>query len=329
MRQPPSRRPFLHATLLGLAALAGRPLLAQMPAEGPPPGGLTPDALRNGALPQGAPQAFTGGAQIQRKWLDVPYAHASRAQQLDIYLPNEGRGPFPVIIAVHGGAFAFGDKADGQLNGPFQAIQRGYGIVSINYRMSGEAPFPAAAHDVLDAIRYIRAHAVGYQLDPHRIALWGGSAGGNLVSWAGAASRQPETRVQAVVDWFGPIDFLQMDEQFQASGLGQPNHSAPDSPESRYLGAALAQVPDRVRAANPASYITPDIPPFLIQHGSLDPMVPTRQSEDFAAAIRRVAGPERVRLDILDGARHGGPQFEAAENIARVLDFLDGMMKRK
>lgn len=268
-----------------------------------------------------------GVPHIIRKWLDIPYANQSSTQRLDIYLPNAGHGPFPVIVAIHGGAFLMGDKADAQLNAPLTGVNLGYAVVSINYRLSGEAIFPAAVLDVQAAIRFLKSNAAKYQLDPERFAAWGGSAGGNLAAWVGAASRTEDTRIHAVVDWFGPIDFLAMDGQFRISGLGRPNHSAIHSPESLYLGYEIAKVPELVKEANPASYLHKDVPPFFIQHGTKDPLVPTEQSVLFADEIRRIAGNERVILEIIEGAGHGGSRFEDPKNLGKVFAFLDKSLK--
>ena len=97
---------------------------------------------------------------IKRKWQDIAYANLSPSQKLDIYLPDEGDGPFPVIVSVHGGAFMFGDKVDGQLTPMLEGLKRGYAVVSINYRLSGEALFPANITDVKAAIRGVKANAV-------------------------------------------------------------------------------------------------------------------------------------------------------------------------
>jgi len=271
---------------------------------------------------------------------DISYAATSPAQRLDLHLPTQGTGPFPVIVQIHGGAFAGGDKADGQLTPVLAALGRGYAVVAINYRLSGEARFPAQIQDVKAAIRWIRANAARLGLDPSRIAVWGNSAGGHLAALAGTSggvaaledlslgNADLSSRVQAVVDWYGPIDFLQMDPQFRASGLGHPDHSAAESPEGRLLGGALADVPDRVAAANPETYVTADDPPFLVQHGTADPLVPTQQSVHFAAALRGVLGEDRVTLGLLEGAGHGGPAFATPQNLALVLDFLDRTLRR-
>lgn len=275
---------------------------------------------------------------IERKFLDIPYASLSQAQKLDIYLPDESEGPFPVIVWIHGGAFMGCDKADLQVLPSLEGLKRGYAIVAINYRMSGEARFPALVHDAKAAVRWIRANARTYHFDPSRIAAWGGSAGAYLALMLGTTvgvnkledltmgnPDQPST-VQAVVDWFGPSDFLKMDEQLEESGL-RPlpgmDHSGADSPESLILGRKITEIPEEVRAANPLTYIQPKAPPFLIQHGTRDATVPVQQSLVAAAALRAVLGDDMVTLELLEEAGHADPRFETGENVARVLDFLD------
>ncbi|MCO5949354.1 alpha/beta hydrolase [Mucilaginibacter flavidus] len=276
---------------------------------------------------------------MKRKYLDLAYASVSPAEKLDIYLPDEGNGPFPVIVSIHGGAFMFGDKGDVQVTPMLTGIKRGYAVVSINYRMSGEAIFPKDINDVKAAIRWIKVNATQYHLNPRKIAAWGGSAGGNLAALAGTSGRIKEledlslgnpdqtSTVQAVVDWFGPINFLQMDEQFKLSGKGNPDHSEANSPESKILGKQITLVPELVRAANPATYITRGNPPFFIEHGKEDQLVPTQQSINFAADLTRVLDDKKVTLTLLDGTRHGGPQFEMPENLEKVFAFLDKYLK--
>lgn len=276
-------------------------------------------------------------AHIRRKMLDVAYAGLSPAQKLDIYWPKEDNSPYPVILSIHGGAFLGGDKGDVQLTPMLEGLTRGYAVVSINYRMSGEALFPALLHDAKAAVRWLRAHAAQLLLDPNRIAAWGGSAGGWQAAMLGVTGGlagledlslgHPEqsSAVQAVVDWFGPTDFLKMDEQLAADGLGPTpgdEHSGPRSPESLLLGAQITTIPARVREANPETYVRPGLPPFLIQHGTRDATVPCRQSVGFAEKLRAALGEERVTLDLLEGAGHGGPEFAAAENLEKVFGFL-------
>jgi acetyl esterase/lipase len=276
---------------------------------------------------------------IKNKWMDMAYASVSPAQKLDIYLPNEGKGPYPVIVSIHGGAFMFGDKADGQLNPMLAGLAHGYAVLSINYRMSGEALFPKNINDVKAAIRWVKANAKKYNFNESKIALWGGSAGGNLAALAGTSGDVKEledmslgnanhsSRVQAVVDWFGPTDFLAMDDQLKETGNGTPDHNEVNSPESRVLGQKITEIPDKVKQANPETYITRDDPPFFIEHGTKDHLVPTQQSVNFARKLEAVLGKEKVTLHLLEGTKHGGPAFETPENLKLVFTFLDAYLK--
>jgi acetyl esterase/lipase len=286
-----------------------------------------------------AQTALVDLSNIKRKWLDIPYANLSLAEKLDIYLPDDGDGPFPVIISIHGGGFMFGDKADEQLNPMLKGLNHGYAIVSINYRMSGEAIFPANINDVKAAIRWVKANAAEYKFSPKRIALWGGSAGANLAALAGTSGDVKEledmsmgnenqsSRVMAVVDWFGPTNFLLMDEQLKETGNGKPDKSEANSMLSKVLGQKITEIPEKVKMANPESYITSDDPPFLIQHGTKDPIVPTQQSVLFYEKLVKVLGKEKVTLHLLEGVQHGGKEFETPENLQIVFSFLDKILK--
>ncbi len=276
---------------------------------------------------------------IKRKYRDIAYATISPAQKLDIYLPETGKGPFPVIVSIHGGAFMIGDKGDIQVRPMLEGLKRGYAVVSINYRMSGEAIFPKDINDVKAAIRWIKANAAKYDLNAKKVAVWGGSAGGNLAALAGTSGGVKEledlslgypeqsSSVQAVVDWFGPINFLEMDSQFQVSKKGIPNHGEADSPESKILGKQISLIPDLVMVSDPETYIRSDNPPFFIEHGKEDQLVPTEQSINFAEKLNKVLGKEKVTLILLEGTRHGGPQFETPENLNKVFAFLDKYLK--
>ena len=288
----------------------------------------------------GIPDADT--AHIGRKAFDLAYATLSEAQKLDIYYPTTG-GSFPVIVWIHGGAFKGGDKRDQQLEPVLKTLARGYAVVSMNYRMSGEATFPALVQDVKAAVRWVRANATAHGFDPSRIAIWGGSAGGYLALMAGVVGALPEfddpalgnadqsAEVQAVVAWFPPADFLTMDAQLEASGFVQTPesaHSGPQSPESLILGRQITLIPDLVREADPATYIRPGLPPFFIQHGSADETVPYQQSLVFAGKLATVNGADTVRYELLLNARHGhdDPAFKSQENVNKIVDFLDRAM---
>jgi acetyl esterase/lipase len=280
-------------------------------------------------------------SHIKRKWLNRKYATQSPAQKLDIYLPDEGDGPFPVIVSIHGGAWMIGDKGDVQNSCAMEGIKRGYAVVCVNYRLSGEAQFPSQIYDCKAAVRYLRANAHAYYLDADHIGAWGTSAGAHLAALLGTGFRvrkledfsignpQVTSKIHAVVSQYGPIEnFLKMDEELTRSGMGVADHSTADSPESRLLGQQITDVPDRVKQASPMTYIRPYAPPFLIQHGLKDAVVPVEQSIHFAGEYAQVAGAEKVTLEILQDAGHADSLFETPENVKHVLDFLDVHLKK-
>ena len=277
-------------------------------------------------------------ASVDPTYADLAYATQSDAQKLDLYIP-EGDGPFPVVIMVHGGGFMFGDKADGAgLTGVDQLLAAGYAVASINYRLSGEAQYPSQIYDAKASVRFLRANAEKYNLNPDKFAAWGASAGGNLVSLLGTTcgveelegadlgNAEQSSCVQAVVDWFGPIDFLKMDEQFAGTSCEQ-SHNAANSPESKLVGAEIQTVPDLVATTNPMNYITADDAPFFIENGTADCNIPPIQNKNLADALSAVIGADNVTYVSLEGAGHGGSQFETAENLKLVIDFLDKNLK--
>jgi acetyl esterase/lipase len=233
-------------------------------------------------------------------------------------------GLAPALIWVHGGAFRHGSKDSG-IAKLFPFARRGYVCASIEYRLSGEATWPAQIEDCKAAVRYLRAHAAELSLDPDRIGAWGASAGGHLVAMLGVAPDHPEldgaggwaehsSRVQAVCDFYGPADLLAMVDQPSAL-----DHNEPDSPEGQLLGGTVRDRPDRARSASPVSYATGDEPPFLIFHGAEDLTVPFRQSELMYQAV----GSGDAVFHTVVGAGHGGPAFEHPAVVSLVEAFFD------
>lgn len=317
------------------ATLPAEPTAAPAPAETQPAAAAPAPAQGNVMPAGGGPGGASTFASVDPSFTDLAYADQSEAQKLDLYIPTAGEGPFPVVVMVHGGGFMFGDKADGAgLTGVDQLLEAGYAVASINYRLSGEAIWPAQINDAKAAVRFLRANAAQYNLDPEHVGAWGASAGGNLVAMLGTTCGVAELEgadlgnadqsscVQAVVDWFGPIDFLAMDAQF--AGTECPaTHDAAESPESMLVGAPIQTVPDVVATTNPMNYIDAADAPFLIQHGSADCNIPPVQGKNLADAL----GADKATYTLIDGAGHGGSQFETAENLQVVLDFLNQHLK--
>jgi acetyl esterase/lipase len=304
-------------------------------------GGSSDSGAAGAASSPAATSAYPGGPATSAIYRDVAYAQDSPAQKLDLYLPATGERPYPVLVAIHGGGFIGGDKEDGQIVPVLEGLTRGYAVVGLDYRLSPEAHFPAAVSDVKAAVRWVRAHAGEYGLDGARVALWGDSAGGNLAAIAGtsgdsAALRGPDPAnadqpddVQAVVDWFGPISFLRTDRDFRVSGFDdRASVEGAGSFLSQYLGGPLNEMRDRVEAADPITYLTPDDPPILIEHGTEDGTVPWPQSKRLAEAYAAATGDDNVTLNIIEGAGHVDRLFYEQEHVGDVLDWLDARLGR-
>ena len=209
--------------------------------------------------------------------------------------------------------------------------KEGYAGASVGYRYTQEAPFPANVQECKAAIRWLRSNAAKYNIDPNRIGIWGSSAGGHLVAFLGTSGDVEQfegthgvtgvsSRVQAVVDWFGPTRVVRMSQY-----PSRMDHDAPDSPENQLIDAFAQQNAELAERLNPARYASNDDPPFLIQHGDADPLVPLEQSEILADALK--AAGAKVEFEILPGAGHGGPRFQTPENIKRVRTFFDRVLR--
>jgi acetyl esterase/lipase len=248
---------------------------------------------------------------------DVVYAATLLA---DLYLPA-AETLAPVIVWLHGGGWRFGDRRLApDLTRYFTSS--GFAMVSIDYRLSGEAVFPAPVEDVKTAVRWVRANAARYGFDPRRIGLWGSSAGGHLAMLAAlseATAFEPadklyaehSSEVQAVVNGYGPVDFLRLDAHRALLGppvngavCGDPlTADAADSFESRLMGAPVQTCLERVRGANPITYVRRSAPPALILHGAEDRAVPHQQSTLLYEAM--AAHDCDVTLCVTSGLGHG------------------------
>ena len=236
---------------------------------------------------------------------DVVYdTRAGHDLTLDIAFPKIGPEPVPAIVHIHGGGWRGGSK---NLRQALKYAKRGWVGISIQYRLSGVAHFPAGVHDCKTAIRWVRAHAETYGIDPKRIGVFGQSAGGHLVALLGTSGGndylegegpygQCPSTVQAVVDHYGPTDFFRMNDR-----PGKIDHDAADSPESLWIGGPIAEHPDRVRRANPITYVDAKDPPTLMIHGENDQLVIFNQSELLFQALKKAdVTSELVRVKHAD-----------------------------
>ncbi|GLZ47077.1 hypothetical protein Acsp06_32620 [Actinomycetospora sp. NBRC 106375] len=250
-------------------------------------------------------------------WRAVEYATVPgyRPLLLDLYRPHDGPPP-PVVVFLHGGGWRVGTRGSvGPMYAdwcpsPFARLAAsGVAVASLDYRLSGEARFPAPLEDVMAGLHWVREHAEAVDVDATRIALWGESAGGHLAALLGLT----DPDVRAVVDWYGPADLSALAGDAAAGGISAVDPAAADSREALMLGVAPAADPDRARAASPVAHVRAGAPPFLLRHGTGDTLVPSRQSERLATALESVGA--EVTLDLVPGADHlwrGAPDVAAA-----------------
>ena len=254
---------------------------------------------------------------------DVIYVAGSvdRNQTFDLFVPP-GNGPFPLVLWIHGGAWQFGSKSTWcHMN---FLLRRGFAVANVEYRFAPKFHFSAQLDDVTAALDFLTTHATDYNLDPARIAATGESAGGHLASLLGEqrSFNRPSTpaapgRIRAVIDCFGPSDLT------STSNVG---------PEimlviTQLLGGSPVELPALARAASPVLHVKSDAPPFLILHGTADPLVPIDQSERLAAALKQANVP--IEFIPIQGAKHAGPQFWEPAMRKKMLSFLKAGLDRK
>jgi acetyl esterase/lipase len=260
---------------------------------------------------------------------DITYATADGvALKMDIYYPKTATAAVPALVYIHGGGWTGGDKGSGAgtVDTP-ELLSRGYLVAAVNYRLAPQYKFPAQIEDVKCAIRFLRANAPAYGIDPTRIGAWGGSAGGHLVALLGVTDSSAgfegscgyadqSSRVQAVVDLFGPADLTV--------------NFGPSSKLEQVFGTSdpKSEIASR---ASPVTWVTGDDPPFLIIHGDKDEVVPLSQSQILYD--RLVAGGVPVTLVVVKNGGHGftptgGPISPSRSEITKMIaNFFDRCLK--
>ena len=253
---------------------------------------------------------------------DIAYANPDgHTLLLDVFRPADGNRPLPVIVFVHGGGWKNGSRKSGEKNAGW-LVGEGFAVVSIEYRLTEVAQWPAQIDDCYEAVRWVRRNAEKYNFDPDHIAAWGTSAGGHLVALMGTRpcpnKEEVSSRVQAVCDWFGPSDLLTMPPN--NVGSGRTEKDVANSNGAKLLGVT---VKDDTGLANDASglhHVSPDDCAFLIMHGSEDPGVPLNQSERLHAKL--TAANVDSRLHVVEGAGHGGKLFQTPASRSVVRAFF-------
>ncbi len=310
--------------LVLVGGLAGLSLVhAQVPADPV----KEPAKEKAKAKTKAQPPRIPAGVKVDR---NIEYAKVGdHALKLDIYHPEAEGDALPLVVWVHGGGWSGGTKD----NCPAIPLSgKGYVVASVEYRLTGVAPFPAQIEDCRAALRWLRGNATAYRIDPKRVGVWGGSAGGHLVALLGTSAdatgwdkvgnhSDQSARVNAVCDFYGPTDFL-------VETMPARSKSA-DSAVGKLLGGPVDERKEVARQASPLTYITPDDPPFLIVHGDQDKLVSIEQSERLEAALKK-AGVEVTFLTVKNGGHGFGPGSDP-DPIAireRVIAFFDQHLKK-
>jgi len=238
---------------------------------------------------------------LVRRVPDLVYGEVPgyRPMELDLYLPQAG-GPVPVIVHVHGGGWRRGSRRHPLpvLGADFydSLVTQGFAVAAIDYRLSGEARFPAPLEDVRTAVGWVRDNSAAYGLDADRVFGWGDSSGGHLALLAALTG----ANVRGVVAWFPVTDLMAMPSDVaDVGGVADPG---PESREAQFLGAPASSVPDLARQASPVTHVSADAPPILLIHGTVDDMVPAAQSIRLAEALGKAGAT--VELELVPGATH-------------------------
>jgi acetyl esterase/lipase len=260
---------------------------------------------------------------------DVVYAAiGSREMHLDLYLPKNGAAPFPAVVYIHGGGWSGGNRTAFRRQAAYMAT-KGYAGACIEYRLSGEAKYPAALYDSKAAVRWLRAKAAKYHIDPNRIAAAGGSAGGHLVGLLGTTADMPayegdegvtgeSSRVSAVAAFNPAVDLVDFGKKAPIDGKNSV---------AVFLGATYEQNPQLWRSASPTYQVSAKATPFLFLHGDSDQTVPYQQSIEMMEKLKAAGVPAEIFT--APGAKHGffnAPPFYEP-TLRRMEKFFDSILR--
>ena len=277
------------------------------------------------------PRPELAGPRTQRvfdgvdSYFELQYAVVPgfRPLVLDLHVPASKQAS-PVVVYAHGGGFVGGSRT----MGPWAfLLEAGYAVASADYRLAAEAKFPFPIQDLAASVRWVRANARQYRLDPGFVAGFGSSAGGYLMNalaltgpdlpgLTGSLGPTPEVSISldAVIDHYAPTDFSAMD-------------ITADSPLLKFLGFDPAQRPEDAQLANLSRYASADSPPFLIAHGDADTVVEFDQSRRLREALTNAGA--RADLIVVEGADHGAVEFDQPAMHTQTLDFLESVAKAR
>ncbi|EGR0549738.1 alpha/beta hydrolase [Vibrio cholerae] len=248
-----------------------------------------------------------------------------RVLKLDLYKPKAERiQPYPLLIWVHGGAWKRGSKDDIPTKNPLllsSVLQQGYALAAVNYRLSGEATFPAPVQDINDAVNFLYDNALQFHIKADKVVMMGRSAGGHLAGLMGTTNThsnltfyaKPKYQVKAVVSFFGPTDLLAL-----ANKGGK--ETSKQSSVSRFLGDTPSAIPHIAKQASSTSYVNERTPPFIQLHGTVDKQVPLEQSQLLKAKLDEYGINNQLWIE--QNVGHSDPIFDTEKHVPKVITFI-------
>ncbi|MCC6154624.1 MAG: alpha/beta hydrolase [Candidatus Hydrogenedentes bacterium] len=256
---------------------------------------------------------------------DVIYGAQSDKQRLDIVYPAEGKSALPLVVHFHSGGWYTGGKSAFQMLN--MLAEAGYASASVGYRLSDEAPFPAAVEDCKLAVRFLRAHAPEYRIDPDHIGAIGASAGGHLAAMLAVTTKddglegiggynEQSSAVQAAVAVCAPLN-LEVPLSLNIHG--------DDPVVVRFLGGPLSEMREAARRASPIAYVKPSTPPIYLLHGTADKRVHSGQSTAMAETLTKAGVPHEIVL--VEGGNHGMGIAREPQAFAEIVKFLNKYLK--
>lgn len=269
---------------------------------------------------------FCDHPELKRKFLGIEYAHRTPFEKMDLYLPEQDEGPYPVIIDVHGGGWFYGSRSSKRMDPVLQGLKRGYAVASVDYTLSKYEKFPLQILELKAAIRFLRQNAEKYGLDEKRMAMWGLSAGAHLSMLTAftadtcyledkdLSDQSVSCSIQALVALYGPTDLTITEMCTQ------------DSMETIFLGGIPREETEHSARANPCNYVSKYAPPCFLQYGDADELVILKHGEAIRDALQAVR-QDKDYFEVIHGARHADTLFRTPENNRKIFEFLDAHMK--
>ena len=296
------------------------------------------EELKNAINQMSIPTDFDS-SKVKNKFMNIQYGSLPE-QMLDLYLPEEKTDkPIPLIIYVHGGGWSMGTRNFGALEFVCKLLDFGYAVMTMDYRLAPKAVFPEFLFDVKTSVRWARANAVEYGLDPDKFGMVGDSAGGHLALMMAFTAGHPEyegeqygwegysSAVQAVVDFYGPSDLAaDTKTMLVESGLIKADEEISRA-SAIPLDKTFTADKNMLKLISPISYVHRNIPPMMLQQGARDMVVPVQQSTLLAEKITRVCGFDRVRLIVHENLGHSDKGFCSAEIFSDMLGFYEDYLK--